>query len=46
LYAGLAQWDGVEQQGARVAIIDIATYEQAQQRLANLKPGNPNFGAK
>lgn len=46
LYAGLAQWDSVEQQGAHAAIIDIATYEQAQQRLANLKPGNPNFGAK
>ena len=44
LYAGIAQWDSVESEGARTAIIDVATYEQAQQRLANLKPGNPNFG--
>lgn len=40
LYAGLAQWDGVEtQQGDHPAIIDRATYEAAHKRLQSLKPG-------
>lgn len=44
LYAGLAQWDGIETDGSAPAIIDRATYEAAERRLQNLKRGNPNFG--
>lgn len=39
-YAGLGQWDGIETDaGAYPAIIERATYEAAQRRLAGLKPG-------
>jgi len=38
-YAGLAQWDGIEQQGEHPAIISKATYEQAHARLQALRPG-------
>lgn len=39
-YAGLAQWDGVEETtGTHPAIIERATYEAAQARLKAVKPG-------
>lgn len=38
-YAGLSQWDGVEQPGNHPAIISRETYEQAHQRLQAIKPG-------
>jgi site-specific DNA recombinase len=39
-YAGLAQWDGIEEQaGLHPAIVSVETYEQAQQRIAAIKPG-------
>jgi site-specific DNA recombinase len=39
IYAGVAQWDGVEVEGAYPAIIDRATYEAAHRRLEALRPG-------
>lgn len=40
LYAGLAQWDGIETDSADCeAIIDLDTYEAAQRRLQALRPG-------
>jgi len=38
-YAGLAQWDGIEQQGEHPAIISPEVYEQAHRRLQGLRPG-------
>ncbi|TXH18124.1 MAG: recombinase family protein [Hyphomicrobiaceae bacterium] len=38
-YAGLSQWDGVEQPGNHPAIISRELYEQAHQRLQAIKPG-------
>lgn len=38
-YAGLNQWDGIEQQSDQPAIITKATYEAAQLRLQVLRPG-------
>ena len=38
-YAGVSQWDGVEQQGNHPAIISRELYEQAHTRLKSLKPG-------
>lgn len=38
-YAGLSQWDGIEQQSDSPAIISPATYEQAHKRLQALRPG-------
>jgi len=39
LYAGVAQWAGIEQPAAHPAIIDKATYEAAHKRLLALRPG-------
>ena len=39
LYAGVAQWDGVEVDGVYPAIIDKATYDAAHKRLQALRPG-------
>lgn len=39
VYAGVAQWDGVEVEGVYPAIISQATYEQAHRRLQALRPG-------
>jgi len=39
IYAGVAQWDGVEVDGVYPAIIDKATYEAAHKRLQALRPG-------
>lgn len=39
LYAGLAQWNGIEQDGIYPAIISQETYEQAHRRLQALRPG-------
>ena len=39
IYAGVAQWDGVEVDGVYPAIIDKATYEAAHNRLQALRPG-------
>jgi len=39
IYAGVAQWDGVEVEGAYPAIITQATYEAAHRRLQALRPG-------
>lgn len=39
LYAGVAQWNGTEQEGIYPAIIDTATYEAAHKRLQALRPG-------
>ncbi len=41
LYAGIAQWDGAETPEQYPAIVDAATYEAAQRRLAELRPGRP-----
>ena len=38
-YAGLAQWNDVEVKGTHPAIISRKTYEDAHNRLINLKPG-------
>ncbi|MEZ4707606.1 MAG: recombinase family protein [Caldilineaceae bacterium] len=38
-YAGLAQWDDTETEGAQPAIIHISTYHTAIKRLKALKPG-------
>lgn len=38
-YAGIAQWDGVETDGAHPPIISRDTYDRAQQRLDDIKPG-------
>lgn len=38
-YAGLAQWDNAETEGAQPAIIAIETYHTAINRLKALKPG-------
>jgi site-specific DNA recombinase len=43
-YAGLAQWDGVEETGNHQAIIDLDTYHAATSRVEGAKRGNPNFG--
>ena len=39
VYAGIAQWDGVEVEGAQPAIISKEVYEQAHKRLQALRPG-------
>lgn len=39
VYAGVAQWDGVEVEGAQPAIISKDTYEAAHRRLQALRPG-------
>ena len=39
IYAGVAQWDGVEVDGVYPAIIDKTTYEAAHKRLQALRPG-------
>lgn len=41
VYAGLAQWAGHETPEQHPAVIDLATYEAAQRRLADLRPGRP-----
>lgn len=38
-YAGLTQWDGVEERGDHPAIIDRDTYEAAHSRLQNMRRG-------
>jgi len=38
-YAGLAQWDGLENDGAYPAIISKETYEATHRRLQALRPG-------
>lgn len=38
-YAGLTQWDGVEERGDHPTIIDLETYEAAHSRLQNIKRG-------
>lgn len=38
-YAGIAQWDGVEETGSHPAIITRELYDQAQQRIDAIKPG-------
>lgn len=38
-YAGLAQWDGIEEPGNHPAIISKATYEATHKRLQALRPG-------
>ncbi len=45
-YAGLSQWDGVETPGNHPAIIDVATYHAAVERVKSARTGNPNFGKK
>lgn len=44
IYAGIAQWDGSETPEQYPAIVDTATYEAAQRRLADLRPGRPTKG--
>lgn len=38
-YAGVAQWDGIEQAGIYPVIVSKATYEAAHKRLQALRPG-------
>jgi len=38
-YAGLAQWDGIEQPAPHTAIISPDVYERAHRRLQGLRPG-------